>query len=181
MSHSLNRIVALATIAAAGLHLLSDLLEWLNSGFTQAQLLVNYAAFLVMPFVFVGLYSVQRSVVRWYGLLGALLYAVSFIYFAHSTLVALESSILDYPELWTRLGGMYTFHGGLMVLGGTIFGLESLRVRILSRTGVMVFLVGISLNLLFSLLPVPEGLQAVGSAFRNLGLILVGAVILNSD
>jgi hypothetical protein len=40
---------------------------------------------------------------------------VAFIYFAHTTLIALEESIPDYEMLWRKLGSVYTFHGGLMV------------------------------------------------------------------
>jgi hypothetical protein len=33
-----------------------------------------------------------------------MLYGVAFIYFAHTTLVALEESIADYESLWRKLG-----------------------------------------------------------------------------
>jgi hypothetical protein len=68
-----------------------------------------------MPFLLIGLYAYQRPRIGWVGLIGSLIYGVAFIYFAHTTLIALEESIPDYEMLWRKLGSVYTFHGGLMV------------------------------------------------------------------
>jgi hypothetical protein len=102
------------------------------------------------------------------------LYGVAFIYFTHTTLSAFEESIPDYETLWQRLGGIYTFHGGLMVVGGVLFGLASLRANVLWRGAVMLFLIGNILNLVLGLLPLPEILQIAGSTVRNLGLMGMG-------
>lgn len=181
MPGKLNRIIGIASIVAPGLHLLSDILELFSGGFTSRQLLINYVAFLAMPFLIIGLCFVQRDVLRWYGLLGAVIYGVSFIYFAHSTMVALESSISSYAGLWNQLGGLYTFHGGLMVVGGLLFGFGSLHAGIISRSGVTVFVIGVCLNLLLSLSPMSAEYQIIGSSMRNLGLIIIGSSILTMN
>jgi hypothetical protein len=43
---------------------------------------------------------------------------------------------------------------------------------------VLAFLVGVLLNLVFSLLPVPELWQTIGSTVRNVGLMGMGAALL---
>ncbi len=43
---------------------------------------------------------------------------MAFVYFAHTTLLSLEESLPNYEVLWQKLGSVYTFHGGLMVVGG---------------------------------------------------------------
>jgi hypothetical protein len=174
MTRTLRWIVAVTAIIAPTLHLLSDILEWIDGGFSRIQLLINYAGFLPMPFLMLGLYAVQRPRIGWFGLIGAVLYGIAFIYFAHTTLYALEESIPNYEILWSKLGGIYTFHGGLMVAGGVIFGLDSLRAGVLWRGAVGLFVVGITLNLGLALLPLPDILQTLGSAMRNLGLIAIG-------
>jgi hypothetical protein len=174
MKVALHWVVAITAIVAPTLHLLSDMLEWSSGGFSRTQLLINYAGFLPMPFLMLGLYSVQRPRIGWLGLIGSIIYGIAFIYFAHTTLYALEESILDYETLWRKLGGIYTFHGGLMVAGGAMFGLASFRAGVLWRGAVGLFVVGILLNLGLALLPLPEILQTLASSVRNLGLIAMG-------
>jgi hypothetical protein len=173
-------VVAITAIVAPGLHLISDLLEWTGGGFSRFQLLVNYLGFLPMPFLMVGLYAVQRPRIGRIGLLGAVLYGVAFIYFTHTTLSAIEGSIPDYETLWRKLGGVYTFHGGLMVVGGGLFGLAALRAQVLWRGAIMLFLIGIALNLGMALLSLPEMGQIVGSTVRNLGLMGMGVGLIRS-
>ncbi|NJR56576.1 MAG: hypothetical protein HC768_19730 [Acaryochloris sp. CRU_2_0] len=162
------------TIVAPALHIISDVLEWTSGGFSRFQLLINYLGFLPIPFLMLGLYVLQRPKIGWIGLLGAILYSVAFIYFTHTTLYAFEESIPDYEMLWQHLGGVYTFHGGLMFADGLLFGLAALRANVLWRGAVVLFLIGIILNLVLSLFPLPEILQIAGSTVRNLGLMGMG-------
>jgi hypothetical protein len=80
--------------------------------------------------------------------------------------------------LWGKLGGVYTFHGGLMVAGGAMFGIDSLRAKVLWRGAVSLFIVGITLNLGVALLSLPDILQILGSSVRNLGLIAMGVSVM---
>lgn len=171
-------LIAIGTICASALHQTSDIMEWLSGGFSQSQLSINYAGFVLMPFVIIGLYAVQRPVIGWAGLAGAVLYGISFIYFAHTSLFSLELSVPDYETLWTRLGYVYTFHGVIMIVGGLMFGVASLRASVLSRIGVTIFILGIAVNLLLGLLPVPDVMRITGSSFRNVGLIVIGIELL---
>lgn len=173
MTRSLRIAIALAAIVAPALHLLSDVMEW-QSGFSPTQLWTNYVAFVIMLFMIIGLYAVQRPRINIMGLVGAVLYGISFIYFASTTMYALQESIADYETLWARLGTIYTVHGGLMVAGGLLFGVASLRARVLNKTALALFIAGIIMNFLLSLLPVPEIFQTVGSTLRNIGLITMG-------
>jgi hypothetical protein len=178
MTITLHWIISITAIIAPTLHLLSDMLEWTGGGFSRIQLLINYAGFLPMPFLMLGLYAYQSPRIGWDGLIGSVLYGVAFIYFAHTTLIALEEAISNYEMLLGKLGVIYTFHGGLMVAGGTMFGIASLRAKVLWRGAVSLFMVGIILNLGVALLPLPDILQILGSSGRNLGLIAMGVSII---
>jgi hypothetical protein len=181
MTKMLYWIIAIMAIIAPGLHLLSDILEWVNGRFSHVQLLINYLGFLPMPFLLLGLYAVQRPKIEWIGLVGSVLYGVAFIYFTHTTLYAFEESIPDYETLWGKLGGVYTFHGGLMIVSGVLFGLAALRAKVLWRSAVILFLIGIFLNLILGMLPLPEILQIAGSTARNLGLMGMGVGLMRSS
>lgn len=172
--------VGVVTITASLLHITSDVMEWISGGFSPTQLGINYAAFLMMPFATLGLYAVQRPKIGWSGLIGAVLYAIAFIYFAHTTLVAVENSLPNYEALWNRLGWVYTLHGGFMVAGGLIFTEASIRAGILSKGWLAVFLAGLAINLLIVFLPLPDIFQTIGSGIRNLGLIGIGAALLTT-
>lgn len=174
-------VVGFAAVIGPGLHLLSDVMEWSSGGFSRSQLLVNYVAFVPMPFLLLGLYSLQVPRIARTGLVGALCYGLAFVYFMHSTLVALEQSVPDYETLWARLGWHYTLHGALMIVGGLLFGFSALRARVLPRSGLILFVVGLSVNLGVGLAPLPEIVQTAGSTIRNLGLIWVGVWILSGE
>lgn len=174
MRKTLYWLTAVTAIVAPALHLTSDVMEWSNGGFSRLQLLINYAGFLPMPFLMLGLYAAQRPKIGSIGLTGAIIYGIAFIYFAHTTLYALEESFPNYEMLWHRLGTVYTFHGGLMVIGGLLFGFSALKAGVLWRKGIVLLIVGLLLNLLLTFLPLPEILQIIGSSIRNLGLAGIG-------
>lgn len=180
MNKTLSLIIALTAIIAPTLHIISDVIEW-SDDFSRTQLLINYAGFLAMPFLMIGLYAAQHPKIGWLGLIGVILYAVSFIYFAHTTLLALEESLPNYETLWQRLGKVYTFHGGLMVAGGLLFGFAALKGGVLWQKGVILFIFGLLLNLLLTFLPLPDIFQTIGSTIRNLGLIGIGLGLLGAD
>jgi hypothetical protein len=66
-----RRLVGISTVVAPVLHSVTDLLEVREGGFSAAQLAINYAAFVTIPFVVLGLYAAQRPHVGWIGLSGA--------------------------------------------------------------------------------------------------------------
>lgn len=127
-----------------------------------------------MPVILVGLYAVQRPRSSYFGLLGGILYGFAFIYFAHTTMYALAASVNTYEQLWAQLGWIYTFHGALMILGGGMFGIDTVRAGVLPSWAARLFLIGIVVNLVVALLPVPDLLQTIGTTIRNVGLIGMG-------
>jgi hypothetical protein len=169
-----RRLIGWSAIAAPALHTLTDLLEGTQGGFSQPQLWLNYAAFVPVPAILIGLYAAQRPHISGLGLAGALSYGFAFVYFAHTTLVALSTHAPDYEALWSGLGGIYTLHGAVMVVGGAAFGWAALRAAVVPRWTAAVFLVGVVVNFVLALLPVPDLLQTVGTTLRNVGLIGMG-------
>jgi hypothetical protein len=177
-SRILRVVVGSAAIVAPLLHSLTDVMEWLQHGFSSAQLWLNYLAFLPMPWLLLGLWVLQEKSAGAVGLAGALLYGVAFTYFAHTTLFALATQSPDYEALWQQLGSAYTIHGALMVIGGLLFTLAALRAGGLPKTALLLFGAGLLVNLTLALLPAPDILQTLGTAIRNAGLIGMGYAIL---
>jgi hypothetical protein len=171
---SVRRLVAWGALLAPAVHTLTDVLEWAQGGFSPPQLWLNYVAFLPLPAVMIGLYAVQTPRISRFGLLGALVFGFAFVYFAHTTLLALETGVPTYDRLWEQLGGTYTLHGALMIVGGLAFGVASVRAGVLPAWTSRLFLLGIALNLVVALVPVPDLLQTIGSGVRNAGLIGMG-------
>lgn len=174
LERSTRRLIALGAILAPALHSLTDVQEWVHGGFFPVQLWLNYLAFLPVPAVMLGLYAAQRPRISRLGLVGALLYGFAFVYFTHTTLLALVLATKTYADLWKHLGAIYTLHGVLMIVGGACFGWASLRAGVLPRWTATTFLLGVSINLLLGVLPAPELLQTIGTAVRNAGLIGMG-------
>ena len=176
----LQIVVGLAALVAPALHSITDLMEWYQGGFSSVQLWLNYAAFLPMPWLLLGLYALHEPRPGWIGLTGALLYGAAFTYFAHTTLYALAEGVPNYAALWQHLGTVYTINGALMVLGGLLFAWSALRSHWLPRLSLLLFAAGILVNALLSLLPAPDILQTLGSALRNIGLMAMGHAVLFS-
>ncbi len=180
MEPSLRKAIACAAMAAPALHTLTDILEWVSGGFSAVQLWLNYVAFLPMPVLAIGLYAAQRPRIAWIGLVGALGYGFAFVYFAHTTLVALAQHTPTYEQLWSELGWPYTAHGALMVMGGVAFGWATYRAHVFPRWTAALFLLGVGINFLLALLPLPDLLQTAGTALRNAGLAGMGWTLLHA-
>ena len=174
-------VVGVAAIVAPILHSVTDAMEWYQQGFSPLQLWLNYVAFLPMPWLLLGMYAVREEQLGPTGLVGALLYGVAFTYFAHTTLYALASHAPTYEALWQQLGTTYTVHGALMVIGGLLFSVAALRGGGLPRPAVLLFGMGLLVNLVLALVPAPDILQTVGTAIRNAGLAGMGYSILRCD
>jgi hypothetical protein len=168
------RATALGAIVAPALHTLTDVMEWSHGGFSALQLWLNYLAFLPIPAILIGLYAAQRPRISPAGLAGAVAYGFAFIYFTHTTLVALASATPDYQQLWGSLGAIYTVHGGLMIVSGSLFGWATLRAGVFPTWTAWTFLGGVAINLALGLLPLPDILQTGGTLLRNVGLIGMG-------
>lgn len=176
-ARGLRIAVGITAIAAPALHSLSDVLEW-QSGFTPVQLWINYAGFVPMPWLLLGLYAVHEPRPPTPALVGALLYGAAFAYFGHTTLYALAEGIPTYEALWNRLGFMYTAYGAVMVCGGLSFGFGAWRAAQLPRSAIGLFCAGVIVNLVLAVLPAPDILQTLGTALRNIGLMAMGFAVL---
>ena len=172
------RLVGTTAVIAPLLHTLTDAMEWYQSGFSPAQLWLNYIAFLPMPWLLLGIYMTVETDPGVIGLGGAVLYGVAFTYFAHTTLYALASGAPNYESMWQQLGLTYTVHGALMVIGGLAFAWSALRTGCLPNTAVWLFISGLVVNLVLAVLPAPDILQTVGTSLRNAGLVGFGWSIL---
>ncbi len=177
----LRKLLGAGAIAAPVIHTLTDVAEWIDGGFSATHLWTNYVAFLLLPFLMLGLYLVQRPKIGLLGLAGSVLYGASFVYFAHTSLYALSENVPDYATLWEQLGNVYTVHGVVMVVGGLAFGLATYRARVFPRWTPIVFLAGIALNALLALAAAPDMLQTLASALRNLGLIGMGFYVIRTS
>jgi hypothetical protein len=169
-----RKITAIGAVAAPLLHSSTDLLEWLQGGFSPLHLWLNYIAFLPVPAIMIGLYAVQRPRVSFPALVGAVLYGFAFMYFAFTTLFALESHVATYAELWSSLGRTYTLNGALMIAGGLLFGHATFIARVFPRWTAVLFMTGLALNLALTFADADDLYQTIGTAFRNAGLVAMG-------
>jgi hypothetical protein len=175
---SLRLVVGATAIVAPLLHSVTDAMEWYQGGFSPTQLWLNYAAFLPMPWLLLGIYAVRARELGPSALAGAILHGIAFTYFAHTTLYALESQAPDYESLWQQLGPTYTAHGAAMIIGGLLFANAALRTPTLPRLAVGLFGTGLLINLALALVPAPDILQTVGTAVRNSGVVGMGYAVL---
>lgn len=169
-------LVGVAAVVFSALYFVSDLVEFAQGGFSTPQLVLTYVAEAAIPLFVMGLYSVQRPRIGWLGVFGAVAYAYSFIFFSGTVVVALANRTRDWDALVAQFGPWVTFHGALMLVAGSAFGVAVIRAGVLPRwTGVMlvagVILVGASSVL-------PAFAQAASAGVRDLAFAGMGASLL---
>jgi len=82
-------LVGVAAVAFSALYLLSDVIELAQGGFSTAQLALTYISEAAIPLFVVGIYAAQRPRIGRLGLLGAVGYAYTFVFFTSTVVFAL--------------------------------------------------------------------------------------------
>jgi hypothetical protein len=113
-----TRIIGLSALVFSTLYLLSDVIEAIQGGFSASQLWITLVAEAAIPVFVVGLYIVQRPQIGRLGLISALAYAYSYVFFTGTVVYALVDATPDYKALTNHLGASMTIHGAIMLLAG---------------------------------------------------------------
>jgi hypothetical protein len=169
-------LIGSAAIASSLLYLLSDLIELAQGGFSTAQLALTYAAEAAIPLFVLGLFAVQRPRIGTLGLVGAVTYAYTFVFFTSTVVYALVDHAHDWAELTTQLGAWIALHSVLMVLAGVMFGAAVIRAQVLPRWTGIVLIVGMVLMAVTSSLP--DVTQTMSAGIRDLAFAGMGAALL---
>jgi hypothetical protein len=158
------------------LYLVSDLIELFQGGFSTLQLSITYAAEAAIPLFVLGLYAVQRPRIGRLGLVAALAYAYTFVFFTSTVVYALIDHTTDWDALTARFGAWITVHSALMVVSGIAFGVAVVRAGVLPRWTGATLALGMVLMTIATVLPDAAQTAAAGVrdlAFAGMGLALV--------
>ena len=168
----LAQAIGVAAVMFSGLYFASDVLELIHDGFSTPQLVLTYLAEAAIPLFVVGLYAVQRPQIGRLGLLGAVGYAYTFVFFTGTVLLALVNQSPDWEALMEDLGPWVTVHGLVMVLAGSAFGAAVVRAGVLPRWTGVLLIVGLVLIALAS--PLPGVAQTLCAGVRDLAFAGMG-------
>jgi hypothetical protein len=169
-------MIGVAAVAFSVLYLVSDLIELAQGGFSTPQLALTYAAEAAIPLLVLGLFAMQRPRIGALGLIAAVTYAYTFVFFTSTVVYALVDHTHDWSELTTQLGAWLTIHSVLMVLAGVGFGAAVIRARVLPRWTGVTLVVGMVLMAVTAGLPGVT--QTVAAAVRDLAFVGMGAAVL---
>jgi hypothetical protein len=75
----------------------------------------------------IGIYAAQRPGIGRLGLLGAVGYAYTFVFFTSTVVFALVQHTTDFRALKNQMGGWIAVHSVLMVVTGLVFGYAVVR------------------------------------------------------
>lgn len=172
----LAAIIGVAAVVFSMLYLVSDAIELAQGGFSTLQLALTYAAEAAIPLFVLGLFAVQRPRIGVLGLVAAVTYAYTFVFFTSTVVYALVNHTHDWSELTTQLGAWVTIHSVLMVLAGVAFGAAVIRAQVLPRwTGVTLIAGMVLMAVTVSL---PDVTQTLSAAVRDLAFLGMGAAVL---
>jgi hypothetical protein len=169
-------LIGWSAVAFSVLYLVSDLIELFQGGFSTLQLSITYAAEAAIPLFVLGLYAVQRPRIGRLGLVAALAYAYTFVFFTSTVVYALIDHTTDWDALTARFGAWITVHSALMVVAGIAFGVAVVRAGVLPRwTGVTLAL-GMVLMTIATVLP--DAAQTAAAGVRDLAFAGMGVALL---
>ena len=174
----LHTLIGLTTLVSSIMYIISDSIELLESGFSATQLYLTYAAFVLIPFFVLGLYALQMPQSGWLGLIGALAYGLAFIFYSGTAVYALTAKTANYEILVIELGFLYTFHGALLVIGATLFGMEIIRAKVLPFWTGITLIIGAILGVVINLMGLSDIFQVISSAIRSVAFIGMGIEVL---
>jgi hypothetical protein len=169
-------LIGVAAVAFSVLYLVSDVIELAQGDFSTLQLALTYAAEAAIPLFVVGLFALQRPRIGALGLIAAVTYAYTFVFFTSTVVYALVNHTHDWRELTTQLGAWLTIHSVLMVLAGVGFGAAVIRAQVLPRWTGITLIVGMVLMAVTAGLP--DVTQTMAAAVRDLAFVGMGAAVL---
>jgi len=130
------RLSGLATILAAGIWILTEIIEVAAGGFTPVQLSLTFIAFVILPFGVLGVHAAQAPRGDWISLIGAVCFAGSFIIWSGVTM--LDMVLKTATEMDVASGGdvkktVYSIGIVLTLVGSIVFGIATLRGGLFSK------------------------------------------------
>ena len=108
-------------------YLLSDLIEVVQGDFSTFRLTLTYIGEAGFPLFVIGLCALVRDRLPWWGLLGGIAYAYSFVFFTGTVVWAIVAHTPNWEVLSADFGWWMTVHGAVMVVGGVALGLGLVR------------------------------------------------------
>lgn len=169
-------LVGLAALVFSGVYFFSDIVEAIQGGFSPLQLILTFVGEAAVPFFVMGLYLVQRPAIGRLGLVSAIAYAYSYVFFTGTVVYAMANSTSDYSALTRDLGAPMTVHGAVMVIGGVGFGLAVIRAAVLPRWTGLALIGGVVAVVLTQ--AAPEGVQLVAAGIRASSFAGMGFAVL---
>jgi hypothetical protein len=169
-------LIGVAAVVFSALYLLSDVVEFVQGGFSTGQLVLTYISEAAIPLFVIGIYAAQRPSIGRLGLVGAVGYAYTFVFFTSTVVFALVQHTNDWSALKNQMGGWIAVHSVLMVVTGLVFGYAVARAGVLPRwTGALLMLGMLSMVVATAL---PDVVQTGAAAIRDIAFAGMGAALL---
>ncbi|MCU1360998.1 MAG: conserved rane protein of unknown function [Ilumatobacteraceae bacterium] len=173
------KAIGLAAVIFSAVYFVSDLIELSQGGFSTLQLALTYAAEAALPFFVIGLYLVQRPRIGALGLVGALTYAYTFVFFTGTVVDALIDHTADWSALQHAFGAWIAVHSVLMIVAGIAFGTAVVRAEVLPRWTGVTLIVG--MVLMVATADLPDAAQTMSAGVRDLAFGAMGASLLRGQ
>ena len=172
------KIIGTVAVVFSALYLLSDVVELVQGGFSDGQLVLTLVAEAAVPIFVLGLALAQRSRIGRFGGWSAVAYAYTYVYFTGTVVYALVHGTSDYATLSRDLGPAMIVHGAVMVIAGIGFGLAVRRARLLPAWTGSCLMAGVVL--VAATQAAPEAVQLVAAGVRDLAFVGMGLALMRN-
>ncbi|MEO6511834.1 MAG: hypothetical protein ABIO16_12630 [Nocardioides sp.] len=168
-------LVAAAAVVFPLVYLASDLVEVVQGDFSVFRLSLTYVGEAGFPLFVTGLCVLLRDRLPWWGFLGGIAYAYSFVFFTSTVVWAIVAHTSDWEALTADFGWWMTTHGAVMVVGGVALGLGVTRSHALPVWTGYVLVLGVVLVALASGMGNVE--RTVAAALPDLAFVGMGVAL----
>ncbi|MFX0073673.1 MAG: hypothetical protein ACFFAO_21555 [Candidatus Hermodarchaeota archaeon] len=177
---SLSMFYGIIAIIGASLLTISDIIEIIQGGFSQVQLTLTYISFLIFTYILVALQKEQEG--RSIGYIGALIFGISYVFWAATVVYPMVEDIANYEQLIDRIGLMYYINGILLFTGTILFAYDVYRVNYYPRWTSIALIVGAVSSIVFPIIGISAYFQLIASSIRSVAFIGIGFFLLmNKD
>jgi hypothetical protein len=118
----------------------------------------------------------QRPWIGRLGLVAALTYAYTFVFFTSTVVYALIDRTSNWNALTSKFGTWLTIHSALMVVAGIAFGVAIVQARVMPRWTGAALILGMILMTVATALP--DVAQTTAAGVRDLAFAGMGAALL---
>ena len=138
--------------------------------------MLTYISFIIFTYILIVLQKEQEG--RLIGYIGALLFGISYIFWAATVVYPMLEETANYEQLVYKIGLMYYINGIILFLGTLFFAYDVYYIDFYPRWTSVALIIGAVCSILFPIVGISVYYQLIASTIRSIAFIGIGMFLL---